>query len=199
MAGYLSIAVKLVLNVHDLNNEGSVGQSLDIRQIRMVAENGEPLPEMPAVSGRMMKHWHLEYMTKAELNQTQPKLCGQCKAWEPERKPQDENNGVKSCLICDTHGFLCTDKPGFSATVKVVNNDITLNKEEKDNEPAEEFSVIPCTHGNKLDPQCPTCTLRNMNNKKIKVTGEIEEEEGAKSIKVSYLLSGKGKTKIELV
>ena len=112
MAGYLSVAAKLVLNVHDLNNEGSVGQSLDIRQIRMVDENGNPLPEMPAVSGRMMKHWHLAHMFRAEseLPEETRKLCGDCKLQEPERTPANEEDGIKACIICDAHGFLSAEK-----------------------------------------------------------------------------------------
>ncbi|MDZ7330945.1 MAG: DevR family CRISPR-associated autoregulator [candidate division KSB1 bacterium] len=111
MAGYLSIAAKLLLNVHDLNNEGSVGQSLDIRQIRMVAENGEPLPEMPAVSGRMMKHWHQEYMRKYALEKKLP-LCRLCNDGQPDRQSdaKDELNAIQSCVICDVHGFLSTEK-----------------------------------------------------------------------------------------
>lgn len=196
MAGYLSVAAKLVLNVHDLNNEGSVGQSLDIRQIRMVDESGKALGEMPAVSGRMMKHWHLEHMLREELNQTSPKLCDRCKVGEPERKPQDENNGVNTCVICDAHGFLCTDKPGFSAAVEVSSNDIYLKKEAKDNEPEERISVITCDHKSK-DANCPTCALHALHGKKAKVTGELTEEEGVRSIKVSYIQSGRAKEKVE--
>lgn len=196
MAGYLSLAVKLVLNVHDLNNEGSVGQSLDIRQIRMVDESGRELPEMPAVSGRMMKHWHLEHMLRHEAKLTSAKLCPQCKVGEPERKPQDEDNGVKSCVICDTHGFLCTDKPpGFSATVKISGDDIILKIEAKDNKP-EEYIVDLCNHST-ADTNCPTCELKKLNDQKVKVTGELSEEDGTKYIRVSYILSGKGKAKVE--
>ncbi len=197
MGGYLSLAVKLVLNVHDLNNEGSVGQSLDIRQIRMVDEKGNPLPEMPAVSGRMMKHWHLEHMRKQELNQPNPILCGQCKVSEPERKPQDENNGVKTCVICDIHGFLCTDKPGFSAVVEILGDDIVLKNEAKNDEPEETISVIPCGH-NSEDTNCPTCSLRKLSGKKVKVAGEFSGEEGSRSIKITYLQSGRGKEKVEI-
>jgi len=111
MAGYFSLAVRLVLNVHDLNNEGSVGQSLDIRQIRMVDEKGNPLPEMPAVSGRMMKHWHLEHMRKIALENNQP-LCGTCKEGQPDRQSSaaQEFTAIDECVICDVHGFLSTAK-----------------------------------------------------------------------------------------
>lgn len=110
--GFLTLAAKLIVNVHDMNNEGSIGQTTDIRMIRMVGENGKELPEAPAVSGRMLKHWHLAYMLKEELNQNPQKLCGQCKVWEPERQPTDEGVGVTNCVICDSHGFLCAKKKG---------------------------------------------------------------------------------------
>lgn len=110
--GFLTLAAKLIVNVHDMNNEGSIGQTTDIRMIRMVGEDGTELPEAPAVSGRMLKHWHLAYMLKEELNQTSQKLCEQCKIWEPERQPTDEGAGVQNCVICDSHGFLCAKKRG---------------------------------------------------------------------------------------
>ncbi|AEB07987.1 DevR family CRISPR-associated autoregulator [Desulfobacca acetoxidans] len=112
MAGYLAVAAKLVLNVHDLNNEGSVGQALDIRQIRMVDENGNPLEEMPAVSGRMMKHWHLEHMRRKALGSSNVKLCSVCESGQPDRQTQatDELQAIEECLVCDVHGFLSTKK-----------------------------------------------------------------------------------------
>jgi len=112
MAGYLSLAAKLVLNVHDLNNEGSVGQSLDIRQIRMVDEDGKALEEMPAVSGRMMKHWHLEHVRKRALETETLPLCNICRSGQPDRQTEaeDELAAIQECAICDIHGFLSTKK-----------------------------------------------------------------------------------------
>lgn len=114
--GFLTLAAKLICNVHAMNNEGSIGQTTDIRMIRMIGEDGKELPEAPAVSGRMLKHWHLAYMLKEELNQSSPKLCDQCKIWEPERQPTDEGTGVQKCVICDSHGFLCAKKKGAGET-----------------------------------------------------------------------------------
>lgn len=109
--GFLTLAVKLVVNVHDMNNEGSIGQTTDIRMIRMVGEDGKELSEAPAVSGRMMKHWHLAYMLREELQLGETaKLCEHCKVWEPERQPSDEKTGVEKCIICDSHGFLSAKK-----------------------------------------------------------------------------------------
>lgn len=111
--GFLTLAAKLIVNVHDMNNEGSIGQTTDIRTIRMVDETGKELGEAPAVSGRMMKHWHMAYMLREELNQSShPLLCDKCKEWKPDRQSDasDETSGVSSCVICDTHGFLSTAK-----------------------------------------------------------------------------------------
>jgi|GEM_PF-2284360 len=199
--GFLTVAAKLIVNVHDMNNEGSIGQTTDIRMIRMVSEDGKELPEAPAVSGRMLKHWHLAYMLKEELNQASAKLCEQCKVWEPERKPQDEGNGINACIICDTHGFLCTDKPGFNAKVELSAENIVLKKEAKDEEPEESFSVIPCEHPqNAQQSDCPTCALRKLANKKVRVSGEISlDEEQNKTIAVSFVQeSGKGANKIKV-
>ncbi len=110
--GFLTVAAKLIANVHAMNNEGSIGQTTDIRMIRMVGEDGKELGETPAVSGRMLKHWHLAYMLKEELNQSSSKLCQKCKEWKPDRQSdaKDESSGVNNCVICDAHGFLSTAK-----------------------------------------------------------------------------------------
>jgi CRISPR-associated protein Cst2 len=111
--GFLALSAKMVVNVCDLNNEGSIGQTTDIRMIRMVGEDGGELPEAPAVSGRMLKHWHLEYLLREELSRdNDKKLCNRCKAWQPDRQSdaKDENTGVKECVVCDIHGFLSTAK-----------------------------------------------------------------------------------------
>ena len=199
--GFLTVAAKLVVNVHDLNNEGSIGNITDIRTIRMVDENGKELGEAPAVSGRMLKHWHLAYMLREELGTSNPILCGQCKIWEPERKPQDESTGIGTCVICDAHGFLCTDKPGFTVTVAILDDIVSLTKEAKDDEPEEKFNAVPCEHSkDNLQNDCPTCALRKLDGKNVKVSGELStDNEGNKLIKVSFVQElGKGRDKIKI-
>lgn len=198
--GFLTLAAKLIVNVHDMNNEGSIGQTTDIRTIRMVNETGKELGEAPAVSGRMLKHWHLTYMLREELSQTEPRLCAQCRTWEPERKPQDEVNGISTCVICDTHGFLCTDKPGFNAKVELSEGNTILKKEAKDEEPEEIFLVLPCEHPNNEQGDCPTCALSKLTNKKIRVSGEISlDDEGNKTINISFVQElGKGTNKVKV-
>lgn len=112
--GSLAVAAKLVVNVHDLNNEGSVGQTTDIRMIRMVDESGKQLGEIPAVSGRMLKHWHLAHVLREELSVGAPQLCDKCKVWEPDRQTEatSEEGPVRECVICDLHGFLSTKTMG---------------------------------------------------------------------------------------
>jgi CRISPR-associated protein Cst2 len=163
----------------------------------MVGEDGRKLPEMPAVSGRMMKHWHLAHMLRAEQDRDAPKLCPECKKWEPERKPQDESAGLKACVICDAHGFLCTDKPGFKATVHLADGALTLHTEATDDTPPRTLRVAPCEHDS-TQPQeqmCPTCALRKLNDKKATVTGEIELGDEESTITVTYATWGTGKAK----
>jgi CRISPR-associated protein Cst2 len=122
MIKFVTFAVKMQLNVHDLNNEAVAGNVTDIRIMEFLDEDGERV-EAPAVSGRMLKHWHLEGMRHLIINGSYPsvQLCAGCKVGEPIRpallsdekleqiKPKDikeEENFVKNCIICDIHGYL---------------------------------------------------------------------------------------------
>jgi CRISPR-associated protein Cst2 len=119
MLKFVVFAVKTQLNVHDLNNEAVAGNVTDIRIMDFLNEQGEK-DEAPAVSGRMLKHWHYDAMRKLSLEQKIP-LCDSCKIGEPVRPATlttdnklshqeaiDEGTEevIKKCAICDTHGFL---------------------------------------------------------------------------------------------
>jgi len=119
MLKFLSLAVKLQLNVHDLNNETGAGNVTDIRLMEFLDEEGNRV-EAPAVSGRMLKHWHYEGMRKLGLEQGLP-FCDSCKIGEPVRPAkltsdnklshqEAINEGteqvIKKCITCDIHGFL---------------------------------------------------------------------------------------------
>jgi len=118
MIKYLTFAVKSQLNVHDLNNETGAGNVTDIRIMEFLDEEGKRL-EAPAVSGRMLKHWHFEAMNNLILRGpfSNVPLCGGCKLGEPIR-PGDIKDGrlmqiakpeaeaVFYCANCDIHGFL---------------------------------------------------------------------------------------------
>ncbi len=119
MLKFVTFAVKVQLNVHDLNNEAVAGNVTDIRVMEFLDENGKR-QEAPAVSGRMLKHWHCEGIRHLIISgeySTIP-LCAGCKAGEPIR-PGMINNGnlsqnsgiteeeaVQGCIVCDTHGYL---------------------------------------------------------------------------------------------
>jgi len=119
MLKFVTFAVKTQLNVHDLNNETVAGNVSDIRVMEFIDENGER-KESPAVSGRMLKHWHYEAMKHSIINGTYTKvpLCDGCKAGEPIRpglinenklsqnSKISEENSVKNCVVCDIHGYL---------------------------------------------------------------------------------------------
>ncbi len=119
MLKFVALAVKTQLNVHDLNNEAVAGNVTDIRIMEFLNANGVR-QEAPAVSGRMLKHWHYEGMKHLIVNgpySTVP-LCAGCRAGEPIRPgnivngnlSQDsgisEENAIRNCVVCDSHGYL---------------------------------------------------------------------------------------------
>jgi CRISPR-associated protein Cst2 len=119
MLKFVTFAVKTQLNVHDLNNEAVAGNVTDIRIMEFLDENGIR-QEAPAVSGRMLKHWHYEGMKHLIVNGSYAgvPLCAGCRAGEPIRPgkiangnlSQDsgisEEDAIKNCVVCDSHGYL---------------------------------------------------------------------------------------------
>jgi CRISPR-associated protein Cst2 len=115
---FVTFAVKTQLNIHDLNNEAVAGNVTDIRIMEFLDEDGKRM-EAPAVSGRMLKHWHLEGMRHLVVNgsySTIP-LCAGCKSGEPIRPGKSENSNltqvarpeeetIQNCAVCDIHGYL---------------------------------------------------------------------------------------------
>jgi CRISPR-associated protein Cst2 len=111
---YIGITVKLVLNMHDLNNE----RAEEIRRVPLIYrdEKGEwqVFEEAVAVSGVMVKHWHFAYMvtlgTKEEVN-----FCDYCNRLEAIRvlsgTTGDELELIKRCAGEDIHGFLRAKPP----------------------------------------------------------------------------------------
>ncbi len=118
MLKFVTFAVKVQLNVHDLNNETVAGNVTDIRIMEFLDENGNKI-EAPAVSGRMLKHWHYEGMKHLIVNgpYSNVGLCDGCKAGEPIKPGKIsngslaqisklENDAIKDCASCDIHGYL---------------------------------------------------------------------------------------------
>jgi len=114
---FLTIAGRLILNVHDLNNEATAGNVSDIRLIDYVDVRGQRR-EAPAVSGRMLKHWHLSLFADL-VREAGGELCSQCLQGEPVRGPVHKDDpkddaeaaelSVKRCAACDLHGFLVAE------------------------------------------------------------------------------------------
>lgn len=94
------------------------GNVTDIRIMEFLDEEGKR-QGAPAVSGRMLKHWHYEGMRKLGLERNLP-FCDSCRIGEPVRPATLENNIlshreaiekgqasiIKECVICDIHGYL---------------------------------------------------------------------------------------------
>lgn len=124
MLKFVSFAVRLQLNVHDLNNEAGAGNVTDIRIMEFLDEHGNRM-EAPAVSGRMLKHWHYESMRHLILSGEygEVALCDGCRSGEPVRPgkingnqlsqvAKSEDEAIQECAICDTHGYLITREAG---------------------------------------------------------------------------------------
>jgi len=118
MLKYVTLGIKVQLNAHDLNNEAVAGNVTDIRIMEFLDEKGKK-QEAPAVSGRMLKHWHYEGMRHLILNgeYSSLPLCDGCRMGEPIRPGKVSNrallqiarpeiNSVSVCSICDIHGYL---------------------------------------------------------------------------------------------
>lgn len=118
MLKFVTFAVKTQLNVHDLNNEAVPGNVTDIRIMEFLDEEGKR-QEAPAVSGRMLKHWHYEGIKHLIVNgsYTPIPLCDGCKSGEPIRPGKIEDgklsqvskaeiDAISVCAVCDVHGYL---------------------------------------------------------------------------------------------
>lgn len=108
---FITLTARLMLNVHDLNNEATAGNVSDIRLIDYIGLDGKRR-EAPAVSGRMVKHWHQEALADLARRLDLP-LCDNCAQSEPVRGPLADNateaDALKACIICDLHGFLVAE------------------------------------------------------------------------------------------
>ena len=120
----IAILGRAVWQLHSLNNEGTVGNVTEPRNVRIVDPNTKKAVTTDGVSGEMLKHIHTEIMwTLAEKKN----LCDACKILNPEKfnfvikKKKIKVNDVESalqealklCDICDVHGFLI-EKPTVS-------------------------------------------------------------------------------------
>src|SRR5579883_1851813 len=119
----LSIAARMTLNMHSLNNEGSEGNQIQTRMIDIVGEDGL-LHNVKAISGDMLKHVLMEHFYR-RAREEQVSLCASCQRFNVNRINADEafmarTKGVKDaafidqmlrhCAMDDIGGILVTEE-----------------------------------------------------------------------------------------
>lgn len=119
----LSIASRLTLDMHSLNNEGSEGNQLQTRMVDIVAENGR-LYNVNAISGDMLKHIQSEHLYRIASGQDDLPLCSACKVFDANRISADSefiaqirgrsdieaiDRMLERCVLDDIEGNLITE------------------------------------------------------------------------------------------
>mgnify|MGYP000961114833 CR=1 FL=1 len=107
----LAIMMKIGLDGEALNNEGTIGNIIQPKQVSL--SDGTI---RQALSGEMLKHYHSRNL---RLLADGDELCETCKIFSPmkngEIKKIDKNlsasgNRVKKCAVCDSEGFMNAGK-----------------------------------------------------------------------------------------
>jgi CRISPR-associated protein Cst2 len=114
----IAILGRITWNLHSLNNEGTVGNVTEPRNISIINPKTGEVVVTDGISGEMLKHIHAEKIW--ELENDKNKFCDACKQFKPERadaiittkmKPEDAINKMLACELCDIHGFLIQSIP----------------------------------------------------------------------------------------
>jgi len=115
----LNLTARLTVNVHDMNNEATSGNVSDIRMMDYIDIDGQRR-EAPAVSGRMLKHWHLDNAVRLGMDAGLP-VCNVCRQGEPLRPDESirKKDPVQECFICDAHGYLVAEKETIKRNSRV--------------------------------------------------------------------------------
>jgi CRISPR-associated protein Cst2 len=119
----LSIAARMTLNMHSLNNEGSEGNQIQTRMIDIVGED-KALHNVNAISGDMLKHVLMEHYYR-RAKEEQVSLCASCQRFNVNRINADSEflartKGIKDaafidqmlqhCAMDDIGGILVTEE-----------------------------------------------------------------------------------------
>lgn len=119
----LSIAARMTLNMHSLNNEGSEGNQIQTRMIDIVDEHNV-LRNVNAISGDMLKHVLMEHFFR-RAKEEQVSLCTSCQRFNVNRINADNEflastKGIKDaafidqmlqhCAMDDIGGILVTEE-----------------------------------------------------------------------------------------
>lgn len=110
----ISILGRATWNLHSLNNEGTVGNVTEPRNL--VLADGS---ETDGISGEMLKHIHA--MKFWEVEEDKSNFCKACRKLDPqkaqasinEKDPASVVEKALECELCDLHGFL-VQKPSTS-------------------------------------------------------------------------------------
>src|SRR5437763_13256132 len=117
----LSIAARMTLNMHSLNNEGGEGNQIQTRMIDMVDENGI-LHNVNAISGDMLKHVQMEHFYR-RAKEEHLHLCTSCQqlnvnrinaddqflAKASRKEPEFVDQLLQHCAMDDIGGILVTE------------------------------------------------------------------------------------------
>lgn len=121
----IAILGRATWQLHSLNNEGTVGNVTEPRNVRIIDPNTKQAVTTDGISGEMLKHIHTEIMW---VLADKSNLCEACKILNPEKfnytvKKQKQlqknkaadvlQEALQTCDICDVHGFLI-EKPTVS-------------------------------------------------------------------------------------
>src|SRR6266581_3306353 len=100
----LSIAARMTLNMHSLNNEGGEGNQIQTRMIDIVDEHGT-LHNVNAISGDMLKHVQMEHFYR-RAREERLNLCSSCQKFNVNRINADDvflkgTKGIKDADFID--------------------------------------------------------------------------------------------------
>jgi CRISPR-associated protein Cst2 len=85
----VSIAARLTLDMHSLNNEGGEGNQIATRMVDIVGDDGR-LHNVNAISGDMLKHIQAQHLFHLAREARAP-LCGGCARFDANRANADVN------------------------------------------------------------------------------------------------------------
>ena len=122
----VAILGRITWQLHSLNNEGTVGNVTEPRSLKIIDPETKKIVTSDGISGEMLKHIHAEMVWRLEDDKN--KFCDACRSLEPSRfdytiqanknsykdKKIEEivADAVKTCEMCDLHGFLIQDPAG---------------------------------------------------------------------------------------
>lgn len=124
--GIFEIAIlgRITWQLHSLNNEGTVGNVTEPRNLKIIDPKTGKIVTSDGISGEMLKHIHAEMIWRLEEDKS--KFCDACKKLQPSRfdflvqsnKVKEKNiekiveKAIETCEMCDLHGFLIQEPAG---------------------------------------------------------------------------------------